>query len=1154
MAYLYFLSGPYSGKRAHLRAKRITVGRAEGNKLLIEDESVSPKHFILSRSGDDYFVDIGETRAPLAVNGKQVLDAKLADGDTLQIGAVLAQFFTETARPADDPHPLDFWAEPGRSNEVEVFSLDDAEELPPLPPSGDRSRAADSGVRAKVDSKSGEHSDRARSPDRARLPSDDSARVRSPDRARTGSRRPPRRNRKKALIAFCFLVLMLTGSAFAFRKDIWKEPAKPVAQTEIKVEEPPTEGPIERGPIEPPVPKVPVLAALPVGVGPSGLKVEGKIHRARSFKSHQEAVDAAQPGDAVIFDSIDAKPIVVQRPLVDIQFLSGSATWELHADLVDCQFLYHETRQFIQRAGKLQRCVFFRCPIKHTDLIHADAVSFYFDERSPLHPKDNPDGGKSPTLLLTGFVRDVLIHRPLFGSATSDRRFDMKWLPSIRIHATDPEGDGRGTYIMNPVVLGQRAWTPIQISRGKGITIAHITTDGNAWADPVFEILRGDDCVILCTSFGSETPTTVEAYTQPPTKLKYHDHEEFGYSNGPAYRGALGTIIGMRNRIVAHGDTRKPYTVNRKMTLPGLHYADGIVAVDPYIQQFATERGGLGINFAEHRGTFVMLPAAGGAEFLSSQQQMDGTPMYPREGPLMHKPTFVPLKDLRINAGEFDKLPLVDMTGKPIPEIEKALIADKSVFLGPGTYEFKQTLRSGFVVGAGMEATILKWPADTDCAQRNCRGIINCTVSGGRYGYNSQAGTGNRLGNPNGLFLRTRFENQKEAGINVHTSQFQTWQDCEFVGQRVGFGNGFDKGAGVFKGDKGPSGGITIDNLNIVNCSFRKIRHRAVDLTPDSRQLGHVGIHNCSFEDTAETALRIDGGQTHLVQLCRFRHCANSTYAPAMSIVSHGVVALSHLEIDCSVVKGNPLCISLKGLAAVSNCTIRGMAASIKSDGLLAVDRIDADGNVQAPKDSLLARSKFKNMALPEGTALVRGDSFADVTGVSFALVDDKTPPSEVLGQRVRTVGKQRRLDWKTGEDPESGIAGYLITAEGKEIARVPLQYDSPSDLHSPLIKPPLPTAFLDSNLANKMYDVVPINGMGIMADGKEATTRRIGPARARFLDQGEPFVIKDFVNVKGKITIVVDEEGKKLPPTKVGISGMPNSVYFEWGKLVEAP
>src|SRR5206468_1034451 len=99
---------------------------------------------------------------------------------------------------------------------------------------------------------------------------------------------------------------------------------------------------------------------------------------------------------------------------------------------------------------------------------------------------------------------------------------------------------------------------------------------------------------------------------------------------------------GYRTRVIAHGDARKPWTVAKKMTIPGMHYADGIVAADPYLRQFATERGGVSVNFAEPKHVFVMQPGEDGAEMLSSQMGMDDSPKYPMEGPEIYPPTFMP--------------------------------------------------------------------------------------------------------------------------------------------------------------------------------------------------------------------------------------------------------------------------------------------------------------------------------------------------------------------------------------------------------------------------------------------------------------------------------------------------------------------------------
>jgi hypothetical protein len=1119
MASLHFITGPLAGKRARLKGARISIGRDAGNNIRIDDDSIAPRHLVLVRDEDQYALYIDSSKPPVAINGKQIVNETLKDGDLLQIGMVRAKFTNAAAaRVAKTPvyNPLDFFADPPPTipddnlnfkREPEILSLDDAEQLP----------------------------------------LEDSV-----PRHRTKSKR-------RVLLAVIMLISMLAGSLLLFRKELWKAPSAPSAVSTSNPTEgekpPPSENP---DPANEPVVENPLdgsLGPLAIGIGPSGLHEKGKIHRTRSFKSHQAAIDLAQPGDSVIFDSVDPKPIVVLKPMRDVQFISGSATWEIHADLIDCQFIFHEMKQFNQLAGKLERGVFFRCPMKQTRLIHADAVSFYFDERSSLHPKDNPQNGRSPALLLSGFVRDVLIMKPFSGLPALDKRFDMRWAPSIRIDATDPVGDGRGTYILSPVVLGQRAWTPHEITRGNGITYAHLTSDGNAWADPVLNIIHGNDCVVLGNSFGSELPTTVEQYALPPKKLKYHDRDEFGHDNGPAFRGAAMTIVGQNNRIVAHGDARKPWTVGRKIGIPGLHYADGIVASDPSIKQFATDHGGLSANFAEMKSVFVSQPGAEGGECLSCPEQAEGGPLYPKRGPALHKPVFVPLKDLRINAGEFDKHLLLDMTGKPPAEIEKALLGDKSIFLGPGTYELKQTLRAGFVVGAGIESTIVKWPETVDCAQRNCRGLINCTMSGGKFGYNSQAGIGGRVNNPGGLFVRTRFSSQKEAGVNLHTSVFQTWQDCEFAGCKDGFANGLDKSPGLYKGDKGVAGGVSIDSLNICNCTFSEIKHRAIDLTPDAPNLGHVGIHNCSFDTIGDEAIRIEGGQTHLIQLCRLQYCARQTYAPALSAASNGTVALSHIQIDSTGVKGNPLCVSLKGLAAVSHCTIKGLATSLKCDGLLAADFVVGDGNLQANKNSLLCGCRFKNMNLPDGVAIAKEKDFADVTAMTLPALIDKTPPSVVEGLKSSVKNGLRHLEWKPAEDPESGIAGYIIMAGGKEIGRAEFQYEPPSDFHSPVLKIPAPLSFIDSNGANKNDEVLAINGAGLMSDGKEAPLRRLGPARARFLNKnGESIGFKDFVALKGKVTEIITEEGSKLPIPKVGIKGMPNAIFFEMGELVEVP
>jgi hypothetical protein len=1111
MAVLHFLSGPLAGKRVVLKARQISIGRDARCSVRIDDESVAPRHLVLIRDDDGYAVYIDASKPPVAVNGKQVVNATLKTGDLLQLGAVRARF-KSTPLPATKPRPFDFAdapLKPRTQAPTEILSLDDAEPLP----------------------------------------LEDDAR--------------PSRKAMRVTIALGVLMLMLGGSVIAFRQEFWKKPEtrSTIATTATEKEPPPKiiEKPEESKRIEP-APELPALPLAPIaiGAGPSGLTEKGKVLRTRQFKTHQEAVDSARPGDSVIFDSIDTRPIVVTRPLRDVQFLSGEASWEIHADIVDCQWVFHAAKQFLQRAGKAEQCVFFRCPMKQTRFVHADAVSLYFDERTPLHPRDNP-AGREPILQFNGFVRNVLIHNPWAVSNATERKFDTRWGPSIRVHATDSEGDGRGTYLLHPVIQGQRAWTPHELTRGNGVTYAHATCDGSAWADPVFTVARGDDCVLLANSFAGEVPTTVDQFLQVPRRLRYHDHEEFGHDKGPAFRGAAITVTGMRTRVVAHGDARKPWTVNRRMALPGLHYADGVVVRDPFVSQFATDQGGLSLNLAEMKGVFVQQSNSDGDRVFSAPEQPDGSPLYPRRGPALYPPVFIPLKDLRVSPGEFDRLNFIDMTGKPIAEIETALGMNKAIFLGKGTYEFTQSVRSGAILGAGMNRTILKWPETIDCVLRPSRGILNATVSGGRFGFLGQPGpaakvAGGGLMGAEPLFLRTRFQNLKQAGLSLASANFLTIQDCEFINCRDGVVCR-EEGQEIKKDTDIPLG-RPIDNLDLCNCTFQKIGRRAIDLAPRDPHLGHVGIFNCLFDGVGDSAIRVDGGQTHLAQQCELLGCGGQSYAPPIDIRSRGSVVLSHTHVDSTGVKGNPVCVALTGQAAVSQCFFKGMPTSLKCDGILAADRVTADGNLEARPGSILCQCQFRNMNLPGGTAIARQNGFADVSASVLPVGHDATPPSVVRGARFRSSNGGRQIDWEPADDPESGIAGYVVFSGGREIGRVDHLYDAPSDLHSPIFKLAHATTYFDANNANRDYEVIAINGAGMSSDGRVIPIRRLGPARAVFLDRdGGTIGIKDFIAPKGKTgLLILDDQGNRLMPTQVGLKGRPNRVFFEAGEALAPP
>lgn len=78
---------PLNDDGAPLRVvSRVTVGRAAGNDFVIDDERVSRRHAMLDCDGGEWRVcDLGSTNGT-RVNGRQVIRARLVDGDELEIG------------------------------------------------------------------------------------------------------------------------------------------------------------------------------------------------------------------------------------------------------------------------------------------------------------------------------------------------------------------------------------------------------------------------------------------------------------------------------------------------------------------------------------------------------------------------------------------------------------------------------------------------------------------------------------------------------------------------------------------------------------------------------------------------------------------------------------------------------------------------------------------------------------------------------------------------------------------------------------------------------------------------------------------------------------------------------------------------------------
>lgn len=1121
MARLTILTGARRGQRFELPPGIVTIGRQVGNTLVVADESVANQHLLLTVDPEGCRIK-DRSGGGTVVNGSHVSTASLKEGDVLKLGDVELRY--EQGMPIPRPVPgqspkptpgglaakvkregprfEDVLREQKAQKKVKVFDI----ELGPILLWGSLVALAAAGVWAALNPKP-----------------------------------PPEKKGKRGrggpgMVATAPGVPGVAPASGGTTNVPLVEPDAPPQPLGFAV-----------APEPPPLPY-----ALPVGAAKAEARAAGKVYFT-SQSSAQSAVDAAQEGDAVVFDAPVAGAIVVRRPLKGVQFIGGSASWRLEADLVDCQFFWHTPAALTQVSGKLEHSAFYQSHGPATHLTHADAVTFYHGG-STVPAGDFKTPRAEPQLWLRGFVRGVTLHKLIVAPPEGERRWDMHWPPVVRVQAENLDAHGHNTYILSPLVREQTAWTPFHVVRATGLTFAQASAEGGTWADPILEVDYGIDCALVATALAGRGEAANAGYLRLPDKLKYHDHEEWGHNHANApFRGAAFLLGGQRNRILGHGDLR-PWSIGRRAALPGLHYADGIVACDPFLQEWSVDQGGLNANFAEPKNIFRVQWRTGAPVFNSTARDLKVR--FPVLGANLARPVLVPLGDLRAPPPLLFGKRFSDYTGKPAAVIHRALDAGENVFLGAGEYQLARPITNGFVFGAGMDRTIMNWPTNVDCSQRDCKGLVNLTVRGGRYGHNSQAGEGGVTNTATALLLRVRFDGQTHAGVTIHAARDQVYQDCEFVNGRVGFTHGHDRTRGSFVGERGTGGGPAITRMNIANCTFRNLTERAIDLRPGQAQTGVVGIHNCLFEDIADTAVRIFGGEAHLVQNCILRRVGKETSTNAVvEVTGHGTVVLSHLEIQNKDFPGSPVGLFVSGLASVSHCKIAGAQRALVARSALVADHVDAvDGNYELPYGSYVTTSTFKNADVKKGAMLVREAGQPESISLQAGVQPlDTTPPPPVPGVVVEILADGHHVNWRPAEDKESGITGYLVFAEGREIYRTPLAYDPGDSPGTPLMSRVIPTSFVDTNRLAATYAVKAVNGANLLSGGGQAPLLRWGPMRARFNDRATNEVVIAEITFRNRVPGIVDTKGRKFVASDLRRLGVPDEVRIEPRLSVEA-
>jgi DNA-binding NtrC family response regulator len=92
MASLYVQRGPDQGNVIELEGERVWVGRGPESDVVLDDRTVSREHAVLMRRRVGWYLQDLESQNGTLLNGQPVVTSRLADGDEIRFGNVVAIF------------------------------------------------------------------------------------------------------------------------------------------------------------------------------------------------------------------------------------------------------------------------------------------------------------------------------------------------------------------------------------------------------------------------------------------------------------------------------------------------------------------------------------------------------------------------------------------------------------------------------------------------------------------------------------------------------------------------------------------------------------------------------------------------------------------------------------------------------------------------------------------------------------------------------------------------------------------------------------------------------------------------------------------------------------------------------------------------------
>ena len=93
MPFLEILNGPEAGTRFDMEHETIFIGRDSNNHCILSDRTVSRKHAVINKVGNQYSVSDLQSLKGILINGKKVQETHLENGDEITLGAVRLRFY-----------------------------------------------------------------------------------------------------------------------------------------------------------------------------------------------------------------------------------------------------------------------------------------------------------------------------------------------------------------------------------------------------------------------------------------------------------------------------------------------------------------------------------------------------------------------------------------------------------------------------------------------------------------------------------------------------------------------------------------------------------------------------------------------------------------------------------------------------------------------------------------------------------------------------------------------------------------------------------------------------------------------------------------------------------------------------------------------------